>query len=380
MSERNVMALLAAANPVCVDAVQHLDLSVDSILAIRRRPPRRLGVVAAGVALALAAAFVGVFVFGGHRPRPVAMTEGLPGPTVERPLAGAQQTSLGDATAALGPALVLPDTPAVGPADAGPVWMLAGRNYVTVAVTFPKQGMFIDYVWPGANSADPLAGYRALVQNNQPNFHLIDLNGVPGLAVDQSSDDTGLNFGVVAFTVGSTEIRVFGHKDQTTLTSVATSILDRMPSSARGGPRTESADSISLEDIPIALHASVTPPDTTAVHPSEAAPLATTDCPTEAHTLNPACEVTVDFPSQGLTVRYSRPVPADPGASYRELAQGDPAAKLVSLHGAPALFVVGPTSSIEFVAGGTEVTVRGNYGEATLRAIAQSIAGRSQSQ
>jgi hypothetical protein len=67
MSERNVMALLAAANPVCVDAVQHLDLSVDSILAIRRRPPRRLGVVAAGVALALAAAFVGVFVFGGHR-------------------------------------------------------------------------------------------------------------------------------------------------------------------------------------------------------------------------------------------------------------------------------------------------------------------------
>jgi hypothetical protein len=377
MTENGVMALLREANPVRVDDLPQIDFP-DSIIVRRCRPSRRLALALVVVAVALAASLIGVFVFGGHRPRPVVMTEGLPGRTVQHPLAGANQASLSDATAALGPALVLPDTDIVGPSDAGPVWMFAGRNFVNVAVTFPRQGMFIDYVWPGANSGDPLDSYRALVQDNRPNFHLIDLNGVPGFAIDQNSDDTGHNFGVVAFTVGSTEIQVFGHNDQTTLTAVATSILDQMPSSARATPRT-SSDSISLEDIPIALHAPAIPPDTSAVQPSEAAPLAATDCPTGAHTSNPACEVTVAFPSQGLTVRYSRPAPADPEASYQEVAQRDTDAKVVSLDRVPALFVNGRPSSIELVAGGTDVTVRGSYDETALRAIAESILDRSRS-
>ncbi len=119
------------------------------------------------------------------------------------------------------------------------------------------------------------------MEDNRPNFHLIDLKGLPALAIDQNSDDTGQNFGVVAFTVGSTEIRVFGHHDQTTLASVATSILDQIPPSARPGSVSPgSPDSISLDDVPIALHAPLVLPDTPLVQPSEAAPVAATDCPT----------------------------------------------------------------------------------------------------
>lgn len=379
MNERDAMRLLAKANPVRLDDVRQTAVRVDSILVRRPRPRRRLVVAVAVVAVAAAASLTGVFVFRGQGERSgVGMLADLPGPTVQRPLAG-KQVTLADATAAIGPALVLPDTSLVGPSDAGPVWMsnIDPQTAVNVAVTFPRQGVFIGYSWP-APYEDSAAEYRSLVKDNQPNFHLIDLEGLPALAIDQNSDDTGQNFGVVAFTVGSTEIRVFGHNDQTTLASVATSILDQMPPSARAGSGSAgSPDSISLDDVPISLHAPLVLPDTPLVQPSEAAPVAATDCPTGAHTSNPACQVTVDFPSQGLTVRYARPAPADPEASYQEVAQGNPDAKIVSLNGVPALFVNGRPSSIELVARRTDVTVRGSYDEAALQAIAESILDRS---
>ncbi len=84
-------------------------------------PPSRA--CRAVVVLAAAASLTGVFVFGGQGKRSgVEMQSDLPGPTVQRPLAG-KQISLADGTAAIGPALVLPDTSLVGPSDAGPVWM-----------------------------------------------------------------------------------------------------------------------------------------------------------------------------------------------------------------------------------------------------------------
>ena len=379
MKERDAMTLLAEANPVRLEDVPQTAARVDSILAPRPRMSGRLVLAVAVVAVAAAASLTGVFVFGGQGKRSGGgMQSDLPGPTVQRPLIG-KQVSLADATAAIGPALVLPDSSLVGPSDAGPVWMsnIDPQTAANVAVTFPRQGMFIDYSWP-APYADPAVGYRSLVQDNRPNFHLIDLKGLPALAIDQSSDDTGQNFGVVAFTVGSTEVQVFGHNDQTTLASVATSILDQMPPSARAGSGSQgSPNSISLGDVPIALHAPLVLPDTPVVQPSEAAPLVPTDCPTGAHTSNPACEVTVDFPSEGLSVRYARPAPADPEASYQQIAQGNTDAKIVSLKGVPALFVSGHPSSIEFVAGRTDVTARGSYDETALEAMAQSILDRS---
>ncbi len=384
MNERDAVTLLVKANPVRLEDVSQTAVRVDSILARRPRLSRRLvlAVAVVGVvAVAAAASLTGVFVLGGQDKRSgVGMLRDLPGPTVQRPLIG-KPVSLANGTAAIGPALVLPETSLVGPSDAGPVWMsnVDPQTAVTVAVTFPRQGMFIDYSWP-APYADPAAGYRSLVQDNRPNFHLIDLEGLPALAIDQNSDDTGQNFGVVAFTVGSTEIRVFGHNDQTTLASVATSILDQMPSSARAGSGSPgSPDSISLQDVPIALHAPLVLPDTPLVQPSEAAPMAATNCPTVAHTSNPACQVTVAFPSPGLTVRYARPAPADPVASYQKVVQENSSAQIVSVNGVPALLVVGQPSSIELVAGRTYVTVRGSYDAAPLKAIAESILDRSRS-
>jgi hypothetical protein len=380
MTENDAMRLLAEANPVRPEDLASIDEGpLHEALAHRRRRSRRLVLAAAGLTAVIAASLTAVFVLGAQSKHSgVSMTEGLPGPTVARPLVDGKQVPLDDAKAALGPALVLPDTSLVGPSDTGPVWMFANRDSVTVAATFPTQGMFIDYSWPSVYP-DPAGGYKALVQGNGPNFHLIELNGVPALAIDQNSDDTGQNFGVVAFTVGSTQVQVFGHNDQTALASVATSILDQMPNSARASSGPGSPDSISLEDVPIALHAPLIPPDTPLVQPSEAAPLASTDCPTRAHTSSPACQVTVDFPSQGLAVRYSRPAPADPEASYQEAARGNTDATIVSLKGVPALFVSGQPSSIELVAGGTDVTVRGSYDEATLEAIAESILERPRS-
>jgi len=380
VNERDAMTLLAEANPVRLKDVPQAAVRVDSILARRPRPRRRRLVLAVAVAaVAAAASLTGVFVFGGQgKQSGVGMLSDLPGPTVQRPLIG-KQVSLADGKGAIGPALVLPDNSLLGPSDAGPVWMnnVQPQTAVTVAVTFPRQGMFVDYSWP-APYADPAAGYRSLVEDNRPNFHLIDLKGLPALAIDQNSDDTGENFGVVAFTIGSTEIQVFGHNDQTTLASVATSILDQMPPSARAGSGSPgSPNSIPLGDVPIALHAPLVLPDTPVVQPSEAAPLVATDCPTGAHTSNPACQVTVDFSSQGLTIRYARPAPADPEAWYQEVAQGNTDAKIVSLNGVPALFVSGQPSSIEFVAGRTDVTARGSYDETTLEAMAQSILDRS---
>jgi hypothetical protein len=381
MNERDAMALLAAANPVRLEDVPQTAVRVDSILARHPRLSRRLMLAVAVVAVAAAASVTGVFLFGGQgKQSGVGMLSDLPGPTVQRPLVG-KQVSLADGTAAIGPALVLPDTSLVGPSDAGPVWMsnIDPQTAVNVAVTFPRQGMFIDYSWP-APYADPAAGYRSLVQDNRPNFHLIDLKGLPALAIDQNSDDTGQNFGVVAFTVGSTEIQVFGHNDQTTLASVATSILDQIPPSARAGSGSAgSPDSISLDDVPIALHARFVLPDTPLVQPSEAAPMAATDCPTGAHTSNPACHVTVDFPSQGVTVRYSRPAPADPVAAYQKVVQENTGAKIVSVNDVPALLVVGEPSSIELVVGRTDVTVRGSYDKPQLEAGAASILDRSHS-
>jgi hypothetical protein len=45
--------------------------------------------------------------------------------------------------------------------------------------------------------------------------------------VRENSDQTRANFGVVAFEVNGSEIRVMGHNDDATLETIAESILNR---------------------------------------------------------------------------------------------------------------------------------------------------------
>src|ERR1700760_905008 len=68
MSERDVMALLAEANPVRVDALPQSKLTGDSILARRRRPSSRVVLIAAVLLAGVAVTLIGVFALGGsHR-------------------------------------------------------------------------------------------------------------------------------------------------------------------------------------------------------------------------------------------------------------------------------------------------------------------------
>lgn len=164
--------------------------------------------------------------------------DGVAPPTVEQPLpaALAKETTLRDAPSALGGPVVLPNTATVDPSEAGAVWMASlddqetGTSTTTVAVTFPRQGIVIEYTRP-APSTGTAAHFQAMAQGmvaptGAQIGGVITLNsGVPALAVQQNSDETTANFGEVIFNVDGTEVRVMGHNDQATLQGIAQSIL-----------------------------------------------------------------------------------------------------------------------------------------------------------
>lgn len=164
----------------------------------------------------------------------------IPLPSVAQPLPAfaAKQTTLASAQAALGQTVVLPQTTVLTPSDAGPVWMDSLTNQETgvtttnVAVTFPAQGMIIGYTRP-APSDGSAAHFQAMAKSmpspsGASEGQVITLNGgVPALAVQENSDDTGANFGSIIFNVGGAEVEVMGHNDQATLEALAQSILAR---------------------------------------------------------------------------------------------------------------------------------------------------------
>jgi hypothetical protein len=228
----DVLTLLSDANPVRPEEVPRMDAALpDAILARGRRPQRRLVLAVAVVAAALAAGLVGVFAFDrtnapprGTVPTGLQSSVGSP-PTVDHPLLGAKQVSLAAAATAIGRPIVLPDTSLVGASDAGPAWVNGALPAVTAAVTFPSEGMFIEYTLPPP--ADPTATYQAIAREDPRTFETVVLNGGTALAVKQDSDQTGRNFGGVIFVLNGVEIRVFGHYDEATLQTVAQSIVDR---------------------------------------------------------------------------------------------------------------------------------------------------------
>lgn len=159
-------------------------------------------------------------------------------PTLAHPLPSfAEQTTLGDATATLGAPIVLPNTSLVQPSDAGPVWVASlndeqGKPAVTtVAVTFPSRGVIVEYTRP-APSDGTAAHFQAMAQgmvspDGTQIARVVSLNGLPALAVQQNSDETGTNFGAIIFNLAGSEIRILGHTDQATLETSALSILNQ---------------------------------------------------------------------------------------------------------------------------------------------------------
>jgi hypothetical protein len=102
----------------------------------------------------------------------------------------------------------------------------------TVAVTFPSQGVIIGNTRP-APSDGSAAHFQAMAKSmpspsGGSEGHVITLSGgVPALAVQQNSDDTGHNFGAIIFNMAGSEVGVIGHNDEATLESVALSILSQ---------------------------------------------------------------------------------------------------------------------------------------------------------
>jgi len=404
MSENDVMTRLSEANPVRLDELpdEGLEALLDSILARPRLSRRRLVLAAAVAAAAVAAALIGVFVLTGgehqqrtgeHQQR-TELKEGTPDNSLRLgPVAGPPPRSIAisDVSVSLGAPVALPHTSAIQPADARsasadricPVISIAGIDGTCfLTVKFPSQSVTIEYNRPTGQPGP--AGFAADVQQMQEEAarhpgsgqaDLLDLNGVPAMF---STGDYSLGAegsASIHFIVGETAVTISGAQNEATLQGLAQSILDRTPSPVQVGL----AHASSVLGAPIVL------PQTDLVQPSDAASTAIAACSPSADAATP-CQVTVDFPSLTdhyvpLTIRYVRPTPADPGVSYRNVVEQIKGAKIVSLNGVQAIFVPGPAGAypswLEFVAGGTDVTVQGNYDEATLQAIARSILTQS---
>lgn len=409
MNERNAMRLLSEANPVRVEALG--ESPGDPLVLInagRRKQRRRFAFGAGLLAAALAASLIGVFVVAGRNSRPIGTQtnlgmDDLAGslPTLAHPLAlafGAKRVSLADATWRLGVPIVLPDTSLVGRADAGPVWMISTPQETVVAVTFPSAHVFVEYQ-TGANRYydSVLLLYQAIAREDARSFRVIDVAGVPALAGEENSDQTGKNFGSVMFDVGGARVTVFGHYDQATLQGLAQSIVQHSQAPPAGQlgqvggvqlfPYVPPAKQISLSDASATLGAPVVVPDSPLVKPTDVGSVwAERSCPAPDTALGrtPSCWIWLSFPSAALSVGYLRPpMYAGTRGEWRLQAThyGDDA-QVVDLDRLPALAVKpqGPFPGwIEFDLGGTRIVVAGDYDEPTLQTVAQSIVDRSRS-
>ena len=377
MNEDNTMSLLTEANPVRAEDLAELPMP-DARL-VRDRTGRRLRAVAAIASVAIAASLIGVFALGGSGSKatqPRGAIEGLPGPTVNTPLITGKKVTLQQAAGVLGASLVLPDTPLVGPADVGPVWAVSGGPTMgTAAVTYPAQRLIVYYVRPSAQS-DPAAGYRAIAKELS-GAQEIELDGTPALAIPQNSDDTGANFGVVAFTVDGIEIRVMGHNDEATLETIARSILER-ESAPPGTPGVIAPvqEPVSLTDLSSTMGRPVVLPRTSLAQPSDAGSAwSEGDC---VH--GSFCDVRIWFPIAGLSVSYTRPTGMpDSRAGFEDVAHnvrfGD--GEVIDLNGVSAIVIENQDAaglgSIAFLWKGTRIEVDAYENAGVLSDLAQSM-------
>jgi hypothetical protein len=247
-AERDAMTLLREANPIQLEDVPDVGQShearalLNSIVAgtssggtlVRRRTLVAIATAGAAAAVAL----IGVFVFTGQGPRPSAerLRAQPDTETFAYPLGrGAKQTTLADASTTLGAPLVLPNSPLVKASDAGPVWTDTDSHGTRrVAVTFPSQSLTIKYERPVPFS-DPLANYQQYAKSTPETAQVIDLSGVPALAVKmQSGGSDWTHGGWIQFVAGGTAVVVQGHYDESTLQDVAQSIVPQVGSKHRG--------------------------------------------------------------------------------------------------------------------------------------------------
>lgn len=134
--------------------------------------------------------------------------------------------TLAAAQSALGVSVPLPSTSTVQPADVGAVWESDGTP-TAVALTYPSKGLIIYYTRRAIEAPNPTRWFER--EAAQLQAKVVELNGTTALVIAQNSDQTGANFGVVAFEKDGTEVQVRGHTDEATLQAIAQSILTQWP-------------------------------------------------------------------------------------------------------------------------------------------------------
>jgi len=377
MTERDVMRLLSEANPVRVDRLAEMEVP-NSIFVPCGHPNRRLVLGVAAAAAIIVAAGVGVFAF--HRSGSP-QTSGPPGvpnpiPPVSIPLA--------DASAALGSPVVLPVSPLLKPSDVGRVTKECGpgdaqESGCVVTVGFPSQDVTIGYGRYGPPYTDPLPEYEAsLAEDTVPDREIVYLGATPAYLTPKEAESPGSG-STIAFQLGETTIKIFAQDyDGVTVEALAQSIIDQ------SAPTPPAEGHVALADASAVLGEPVVLPNTPFVSRSDAASTVSTACPAPDEP-GAVCQVTVDFPSEALTIRYLRGVhdgkqpPSTSMVRQRYEAvvnHSHVGAKLLDLNGKPALFMPSQASAppwIEFFVGDVDVLAHGRFDEARLVAIAQSI-------
>jgi hypothetical protein len=372
------MRLLADANPVRADAVGFMEMP-DSVFASRRSSRRLVLAAAIAVLAALAASLIGVFAFAGSSSHSAGSH--VPGAAIPVP---PQPIPLADASAALGAPVVLPDTPLLDASEVGGVTKECAasgdqESGCVVSIDFPARRVSISYGRYGPPYTDPLPDYEASVADvTFPNREIVYLGGIPAYLTPKGDESPGSG-STIYFQLGETTIRIFAQNyDGAGVERLAQSIVDRSSPTPLAHGRAALADASAVLGEPVVL------PNTPLVGQSDAASTVSTACPTSGQP-GAVCQVTVDFPSRALTIRYQRGIHDDrqpPPVSmvrnrYEAVVNHNRiGAELLDLDGTPALFVPAHSSAppwVEFFVGDVDVLAQGPLDRTALQAVAQSI-------
>jgi hypothetical protein len=370
-----------------------------------RHLPRRSLVLALAAVIGVAGALVAAFVThgtratsGGHQFG--AITVRIPDGSNPWGLYGRQITI--DELRAEAPNVPLPNSDLANDDNVGTVWVVdhtsdidVAAGHVALAVYYPDSG--IELLWARGSieytGVQPrtIDGVRAVLMPR-----VVRRLGPTGVTTDRGP------LSRLLLPVGADEVLTLeGAVPESDLIAVAHT-LSPWPGEASageaigpvgpGGPMTldhpiPGGVKVSLSDAESALGGPIVLPDTAEVTSSDVGAVwmdrQSALGPTGSASEGGDTGVAVNFPVQGLIVRYERPTLPDPLAYFRKIVSQSPGFKVIWLsNGVPALAIdLLPDGSnwgvIEFVAGGTTVTVTGHRDEAYLRDVAQSILDRT---
>jgi hypothetical protein len=298
-------------------------------------------------------------------------------------LPSARQIALADASSTLGAPVALPGDPSQAWAegtcphpDAAP----GSTEFCAVWVSFRGSSLSVGYVRPPQYVGT--RGEWKLSKRLGRSAHVLNVDGVPALAIDR---DRAKGYpGRISFDLDGNRVVVAGDYATARLRAVARSIVDRYPmrpgratitraiaSPSAARPLGPGAKRVALAGAASTFGGRVVLPRSAFVRPADV-----------GQVWSAPRALGVTFPGKGLIIRYERPAPSDPLASFEDYQRGSGGrASVVLLNGGWALEKLPARksgwSSLTLVAKGALVSVLERGSTAHLRHVANSILERS---